>query len=195
MVVVDAKITASTERLLIRPLTIEDAEDIVLMRSHPETMKHTPLLPSHDVEKSKAWIQGCFDRENCWNFVVELLPSAPGTSTTWPRVIGMIGAVRAPEIGYMLNHNYWGKGYATEALRGFIPLFFEHYSGGPPGRFEYAEAHTDPELTASQHVLEKVGFKLHELREKDFENPLLGLRDTLVYRLYRSGGEAQTASE
>lgn len=41
MVVVDPKITARTERLLIRPLVMEDAEDIVLMRRHPEVMKHT----------------------------------------------------------------------------------------------------------------------------------------------------------
>ncbi|KAF1979701.1 acyl-CoA N-acyltransferase [Bimuria novae-zelandiae CBS 107.79] len=189
MVVVDPKITAKTERLLVRPLTMEDAEDVVLMRSHPEVMKHTSILPSDDVEKSKAWIQGCFDRENCWNFVIELLPSAREDLSS-PRVIGLIGAVRAPEVGYMLNNNYWGKGYATEALRAFMPLFFEHYSGGEQGRFEYAEAHTDPELVASQHVLEKAGFKLHEFREKDFENPILGWRDTLVYRMYRQGTES-----
>ncbi|KAF1963375.1 acyl-CoA N-acyltransferase [Byssothecium circinans] len=192
MVVVDPKITARTERLLIRPLTLEDAEDVVLMRSHPEVMKHTSILPSTDIEKSKAWIQGCHDRENCWNFVVELLPPASPPPTTSPRVIGLIGAVRAPEVGYMFNDNYWGKGYATEALRAFMPLFFEYYSGGQQGRFEYAEAHTDPELVASQNVLEKAGFKLHEKRERDFENPILGWRDTLVYRMYRQ--DATSAS-
>jgi RimJ/RimL family protein N-acetyltransferase len=41
MVVVDPKIVARTERLLIRPLTMQDAEDIVLMRSDAEVMKHT----------------------------------------------------------------------------------------------------------------------------------------------------------
>ena len=41
MVVVDPKYVARTERLLIRPLVMQDAEDVVLMRSNPEVMKHT----------------------------------------------------------------------------------------------------------------------------------------------------------
>ncbi|KAF2195376.1 acyl-CoA N-acyltransferase [Zopfia rhizophila CBS 207.26] len=192
MVVVDPKITARSSRLLIRPLVMEDAADIVLMRSHPEVMKHTPLVPSNDIEKSKAWIQGCHDRDNCWNFCIELLPSETEAHSPGPQVIGMIGAVRAPEVGYMLNHNYWGKGYATEALQAFMPLFFEHYSGGVHERFEYAEAHTDPELVASQNVLQKVGFKLFEVREKDFENPILGLRDSWIYRMARPDKCANT---
>ncbi|KAF2478075.1 acyl-CoA N-acyltransferase [Lindgomyces ingoldianus] len=195
MVVVDPSIIARSERLLIRPLVMDDAEDIVLMRSNPEVMKHTPLKPTNDIEKSKEWIQGCHDRENCWNFCIELLPSSSSSSSptptptpiTGPRVIGMIGAVRAPEVGYMLNHNYWGKGIATEALRAFMPLFWNHYSGGKQGRFEYAEAHTDPELVSSQNVLKKAGFELFEVREKDFENPILGLRDTMVFRMVRPG--------
>ncbi|KAH7075209.1 GNAT domain-containing protein [Paraphoma chrysanthemicola] len=187
MVVVDPKYVARTERLVIRPLKLEDAEDVVLMRRDSEVMKHTPLLPCDDLEKTKEWIQGCHDRDNNWNFAVELITSssvdssAP-TATTHPvpRVIGLIGAVRAPEIGYMFNSSYWGKGYATEALRGFMPMFFEHYKEDA-----YAEALADTELFSSQSVLLKAGFKLHEKREKDFENPILGLRDTLVFRMER----------
>ncbi|KAF2012075.1 acyl-CoA N-acyltransferase [Aaosphaeria arxii CBS 175.79] len=193
MVLVDPAITAKTERLLIRPLLMEDAVDINIMRSNPEVMKHTPIIASDDLDKSKAWIQGCHDRDNCWNFVMELLPSAPQWSPDGPRVIGLIGAVRAPEVGYMLNPNHWGKGYATEALRAFLPLFFDHFSGGEYIRYEYAEALTDPELVASQNVLQKAGFTLLEKREKDFENPVLGWRDTLVFRCPRPGGSVEEA--
>lgn len=150
---------------------------------------------------------GCHDRENCWNFVIELLSSnkadsvlervsthdsdahapftEPSRERMAPRVIGLIGAVRAPEVGYMLNADYWGRGYATEAMRAFMPLFFGHFSGGENARYEFAEAHTDPDLKSSQNVLRKVGFELHELREKDFENPTLGWRDTLIFRMCR----------
>ena len=67
-----------------------------------------------------------------------------------------------------------------------MPLFFEHYSGRDGQvRFDYAEAHTDAELVASQNVLRKAGFKLVEVRIKDFDNPLLGLRDSWIYRMPR----------
>lgn len=89
----------------------------------------------------------------------------------------------------MFNRCYWGHGYATEALQAFMPLFFEHFSGGQNERFEYAEALTDTELLTSQNVLTKVGFHLAEKREKDFENPVLGIRSTFVYKLHRSHHE------
>jgi hypothetical protein len=61
MVVVDPEIFARTERLLLRPLRLEDAEDVLLMRKDAEVMKHTSILPSDDPEKTRNWIQGVCD--------------------------------------------------------------------------------------------------------------------------------------
>lgn len=144
------------------------------------------MKPCDDIEKSKEWIEGCHARPNNWNFCVELLPSAPDVPPEGTRVIGLIGAVRAPEVGYMFHADYWGKGYATEALQAFLPLFFAHYNGEEGReRFEYAEALTDTELVASQKVLGKAGFVFVERREGDFENPVLGTRSTMFFRKYR----------
>jgi hypothetical protein len=57
-VVVDPNIFARTHRLLLRPLRLEDAEDVVLMRKHSDVMMHTSILPSDDIEKTRDWIQG-----------------------------------------------------------------------------------------------------------------------------------------
>jgi RimJ/RimL family protein N-acetyltransferase len=56
MVVVDPHIVAKTERLLLRPLKLEDAEDVVLMRKHPEVMKHTSVLTErvHSLQPSDS---------------------------------------------------------------------------------------------------------------------------------------------
>jgi len=44
------------------------------------------------------------------------------------KVIGMIGTNRwsqqGMEVGYCVNINYWGKGYATEALKAFLEMFW-----------------------------------------------------------------------
>jgi RimJ/RimL family protein N-acetyltransferase len=44
------------------------------------------------------------------------------------KVIGIIGTNRwseqGMEMGYCVNIHYWGKGYATEALKAFLDLFW-----------------------------------------------------------------------
>ena len=193
-----------TRRLLLRPLRLEDAPDVFLMRSSTAVMTFTWVsysqyttynhdidilcsssTPETDVEQSREWIAKCLERPNCWNFSMKLLPRNIDDTLHKPRVIGVIGAIRTPEVGYMIHTDFWGEGYASEALQAFMPVFFEHYSGKE--RYDFAEAHVDPEHIPSRKVLEKAGFVLLEVRKQDFHSPTLGMRDTCIYRLERPG--------
>ncbi|KAH7065145.1 GNAT domain-containing protein [Macrophomina phaseolina] len=168
---------ARTARIRLRRLSLEDVADVHRLRERPDVMKYTPTGPATDVSQTEDWIRDCLGRSNCYNFSIELLPAR--------RVIGVLGAARAPEIGYILHPDYWGRGIATEALTAFLPLFWKKYEG----IYGYATAKIDPDHFASRKVLEKCGFILWETKEQDFQSPTLGLRDTQVYRAPRPGTE------
>ena len=85
--------------------------------------------------------------------------------------------------------DYGGKGYATEALGALVPELFSRMPTVSPSTqslgYDYIEALTDSENIASQKVLQKCGFTLCETCSQNFEHPLLGLRDTAVFRIAR----------
>ncbi len=57
------------------------------------------------------------------------------------------------DLGYFLKPNIQGKGYATEAVRGFVSkIFFEKL------QYTHVNASVHPENPASQHVLKALGF-------------------------------------
>lgn len=63
------------------------------------------------------------------------------------------------EVGYWFAQEFWGKGYATEALKRFIELL-------PLGAFHRIQATVFEDNTASCKVLEKCGFKQEANLEK-----------------------------
>jgi ribosomal-protein-alanine N-acetyltransferase len=65
--------------------------------------------------------------------------------------------MKSTVIGYDISRNFWGKGYATEALREIIKLAF---SGALPcGELNRVQGDTVPGNGASEAVLKKLGFK------------------------------------
>lgn len=68
-------------------------------------------------------------------------------------VVGSIGSwdeEREREVGYWLGREYWGKGYATAALRAFLQI----------DQHRPLHAHVAEHNVASRRVLEKCGFVL-----------------------------------
>lgn len=77
-------------------------------------------------------------------------------------VIGFLGLLRPPAVFYLYGRASWGRGYATEALRGFVAAYWDTYPQGLPGLAPalrdklVAQALADNE--ASVRVLERAGF-------------------------------------
>jgi RimJ/RimL family protein N-acetyltransferase len=82
-------------------------------------------------------------------------------------VVGSIGSWDAGEdraVGYWLGRDYWGRGYATEALRAFLEV----------DPFRPLTAYVAVQNVASRRVLEKAGFTVVERRaSEDIEEDVL----------------------
>lgn len=83
---------------------------------------------------------------------------------------------RQADIGYELDPQYWGQGYATEAARAILNFGFERLA------VHRIWAHCLAENTASAHVLDKLGLQLEgRLREDEYFKGRWW--DTLVYAI------------
>ena len=115
-------------------------------------------------------------------------------------MIGVVGVIRKIEvaegkrleIGYMLNYNYWGKGYATEGVGAFLEMWFSV----PNHKGEELVAKVDVENWASIRILQKMkhrgfGIREGELVKGAFEIPGKGFRDMRTW--YISEPLAQNA--
>lgn len=137
-----------TERLFLRPPWLEDAPELARAISDERIVRmlaHAPW-PYHEGH-ARNWIAAQAD------------PYAPDLLVTLPeergRIIGSCGLRHQDgelEVGYWIEPGSWGRGYATEAVRGMIPLarLLGHR------RIVGRPAADNP---ASERVLRKAGFR------------------------------------
>ncbi len=107
-----------TERLILRPITIDDAGAVYQWASDERVTKYMSYPTHTDISQTKAWITSTFTDETEWNwaFVLKSENRVIGT--------GSIGKSNYLEgywgFGYNLHYNYWHKGYCTEATKAII---------------------------------------------------------------------------
>ena len=93
------------------------------------------------------------------------------------------------EIGWRLARAHWGKGYASEAARGWLGYGFNTMG------FSRIVAFTVPANLPSQAVMRRIGMR--RTPELDFEHPLLEaghpLRPHVVFALDRPSPERAPA--
>jgi len=175
----------TSERLLFRPYLLSDAGDLFILRSQSEVMKWTSSkIPDTNVAKTREWMAPALPPLNgdSFRFVIEER-SNPG------KVVGVIGSrfSEPPECGYMFRTDMWGKGYATEALRAWLEVYWalprkdvtvEGKDGAEYGtEAESLLAETELGNAGSRRVLVKCGFT--ELRTWEDDG------DQLIQYIYR----------
>lgn len=132
-----------TERLLLRRARADDLDDIHRIMSDAETMCYWSTLPHATVDQSRAWL-------------ASMIAAEPATSDDFViehagRVVGKLGAWRLPEIGFFIDRNHWGRGFASEALAAFIAYMATR-------RLPCLTADVDPLNARSLVLLKRAGF-------------------------------------
>jgi len=116
-------VSLETERLLLRPITRDDAEAIFHnWASDPEATRFMYWNCHRTLEDTHAWLdvlQQNAERPDCydgWGIVLRDTGD----------LIGSMGASwhdqeqETMEFGYIISRKHWGNGYATEAAREMI---------------------------------------------------------------------------
>ncbi|KAL5364939.1 GNAT domain-containing protein [Aspergillus floccosus] len=128
-----------TQRLLLRPLADSDAEDLFAIRSRPEVARtNYPKTPHQSVQETREWMASKIFTAGPENligrhFTYVLIERGQSESDierllAGGQVIGYVGineVYPSPEIGYSIHPDFWGKGYATEALEGLLKAWWE----------------------------------------------------------------------
>lgn len=136
-----------TKRLILRPVVLEDAEDMFAYASDEETTKF--VFEQHrNLMETKISIANYFMKEPLGKYAIEYKENHQMIGTVDLRVNTNAGL---GELGYTLSKNYWGKGLMPEACEVLLQLGFEKL------RLVRIEAIHDLRNSKSGRVMEKIG--------------------------------------
>jgi len=166
----------TTERLLLRQITMDDAADIFFLRSDERVLKYIGKEPAASIEEAKAFIQKIADiiKANdgiLWGITLQEESSKViGTICYW----NVQPENYRSEFGYALHPEYWRKGRMKEAILKVLDYGFETM------KLHSVEARTAPGNIASGAVLEATGFvKEGHLKDEFFFQGKFS--DTIIY--------------
>ena len=159
-----------TKRLLLRKWTSADADALFEIMRDAEVVRYIADGKPFTMEKVKeflAWAES-YERENgvCRWKVIE---KSSG------EIVGSCGFARPHdteeiELGYLFAQRVWGQGYATEIAGATADYGFKKLG------FREIIAMTDVENTASQKVLEKIGFRARGIEIFNGEESLVYIK-------------------
>jgi [ribosomal protein S5]-alanine N-acetyltransferase len=165
-----------TSRLSVRQYTIDDAENFYLFNSDPDVIKY--IRPPKTRQQAFQFLQENieyykkFPAYGRWALLEKPNQHFIGSFMLRPST-AIAGEI---ELGYAMFKEYWGKGYASESVKGGLDHAFRQL------KLSSVIAITQVENIASQKVLLKSGFiQLENIEDKNqivslfsIKNPLHG---------------------
>lgn len=149
-----------TERLILRPLVLEDAEDIYERWTSDDRISRYVRWYTHKSPgETRAWIEAetanlGSDKSYQWGFTLKDTGYLFGSG-------GLVynEAEQAFELGYNIMYSFWRQGYTTEAANAMLDFAVETL-----GQRDFIAWHA-VDNPASGSVLKKCGF-VYEKDEK-----------------------------
>lgn len=174
-----------TERLILRPLAMEDLEDFYSYAGHREVGARSTWKPHESLEESREILREFVDSGEFFAIQHRQDGILIGVAGLHQDDIRSLGRDRCRELGYGLNYDYWGQGYMTEACRELVAYGFRELG------IEILTAATSSGNRASQRVLEKLGLRLDGVLRLAWVNYKGDYRDKYCYSLLREeyGGQ------
>lgn len=153
-----------TERLVLRPLTEADADDVYAYQSLPDVVEYLPW-PVRDREESRehtlkrAGFTRLADDKDAIILAAELVgPNGEPCPVIGDMSIFLRSAVNAQvTIGWVFHPSRQGRGYATEAARAVLEFVFTEVGA------HRVFAEVDPRNAASVALCQRLGMRLEGL--------------------------------
>ena len=140
-----------TERLILRSITMDDADDIFEYSSTANVGPNAGWKPHQNREDTLEIMKLIFvDKDGVFGIILK----------ETGKLIGSIGLIVDPKrennkvrmLGYAISEMYWGRGYMTESVLAIIRYGFEMFD------LDLISAYSYPHNSRSKRVLEKCGF-------------------------------------
>ncbi len=155
--------TLETKRLILRKITVNDAQDIFEYASDKEIDRYLAWDYHKSIDDSNKYIEEVLKKYS------DDLPGGWGiVHKQENKLIGTCGYLfinqnnKFADIGYALSRKYWNKGIVTEAVEEVIRHSFERLN------VNRIQIHSVVKNIASSRVAEKVGMKFEGILRERF---------------------------